>query len=92
MTENIELSLISNAIIRGNKHLYCFADALSLVEICHQNNIKVLGIDSFLITETKTQPFLEHSVDFSGIKDTYEVAKEFLEKKKDFGFMFEIVY
>lgn len=92
MKEYIELSLISKAIIRGNKHLYCFIDAMSLVEICHQNNIKVLGIDSFLITETKTQPFLEHSIDFSGIEETYEAAKDFLEKKRDFGFVFEIVY
>ncbi len=92
MRGNIEQSILSKAIIRGNTHYYEYKNAIELVDICHQNGLPVLGIDSFVVTETKTQPFMEHSIDLSDSQDSHETAKAFLNLKKDLGFVFEVVY
>ena len=92
MRDSIEESIISRAVIRANTHYYEYQDAIELVELCRQEGIPVLGIDSFIITETKTQPFLEHSVDLSDCEDTHDKATVFLEQKKEYGFLFEVVY
>jgi len=65
MSKNVEQSILSKAIIHGRTHYYKYEDALELVGICQQCNSTILGIDAFVITETKTQPFMEHSIDFS---------------------------
>ena len=92
MRASIEESIISRAVIRANTHYYEYQDAVKLVELCRQEGIPVLGIDSFIITETKTQPVMEHSIDISYCEDTYVKAKAFLESKKGYGFLFEVVY
>jgi hypothetical protein len=40
-------------------------DAIALVEAARDRVIRILGVDGFRITSNRTQPFLEHSVDFS---------------------------
>lgn len=99
----MEQSIISKAIIRANTHYYRYDDAIELINICQQNNRSILGIDSFIVTETRTQPFMEHSVDFTSSspaihsmianpEDSYDLAREFLKTKQNYGFVFEIVY
>lgn len=92
MNMNIEHPILSKAIIRGNTHYYGYENAVELIDICQQNGLPVLGIDSLIVTETKTQPFMEHSIDFSDSLNSYEDAKAFLNLKKDLGFVFEVVY
>jgi hypothetical protein len=98
MKDNVEQSIVHKAIIRGGIHFYMYSDALELIDICEKNGYPILGIDSFIVTEKKTQPFLEDSIDFSNSENTalfeksYESAKEFLKSKRSFGFVFEVVY
>ncbi len=92
MSLNIEHPILSKAIIRGNTHYYDYENAIELVNICQQNGLTILGIDSFIVTETKTQPFMEHSIDLSDSQNSYKDAKAFLNLKKDLGFVFEVVY
>jgi len=92
MSLNIEHRILSKAIIRGNTHYYGYENAIELVNICQHNGLTILGVDSFIVTETKTQPFMEHSIDLSDSQNSYEDAKAFLNLKKDLGFVFEVVY
>lgn len=95
MLKNVENPILDKAIIRANTHYYLFEDAIELVNLCQQYNLPVLGIDSFIITDTKTQPFMEHSIDYSNIlesQNSFDLARAFLESKKAYGFVFEIVY
>ena len=69
-------------------------DALAFIEAARQQQRPVLGVDSFLVTETITQPLMEHILDLSlgGLAaDTWSEARRFVEQRKDSGFMFEIV-
>lgn len=92
MSVNIEQPILSKAIIRGNVHYYAYENAIELVSICQQNSLPILGVDSFIVTQTKTQPFMEHSIDLSDSQNSYEDAKAFLDLKKELGFVFEVVY
>ena len=91
----IEKEIIANAIISGKTHLYTYPDALKLVENCEHNGFPILGIDSFKVLDAKTQPYMEHSVDWSNVvknENTFELARAFLKEKRKYGFVFEIVY
>lgn len=92
MSVNIEQPILSKAIIRGNAHYYAYENAMELVDICQKNRLPILGIDSFIVTKIKTQPFMEHSIDLSDSQNSYEDAKAFLNLKKELGFVFEVVY
>lgn len=92
MNNEIESSIISKAIIRAGIHFYSYDDALELIDLCQKGSLTILGIDSFIVTETTTQPLLEYSIDLSFSKNSYEQAKVFLELEKHKGFVFEVVY
>jgi hypothetical protein len=69
-------------------------DALAFIEAARQQQRPVLGVDSFLVTETTTQPLMEHILDLSvgGLPgDTWSEARRFVEQRRDSGFMFEVV-
>ncbi len=69
-------------------------DALARIESARQQRRPVLGIDSFIVTETTTQPLMEHILDLSvgGLPDdTWSEARRFVEQRKESGFMFEVV-
>jgi hypothetical protein len=69
-------------------------DALAFIESARQQQRPVLGVDSFVVTETTTQPLMEHILDLSvgGLPaDTWSEARRFVEQRRDSGFMFEIV-
>lgn len=72
------------------------SDALDFIEAARQASTPVLGIDTFIITETTTAPLLEHILDCSEgddlPADTWSVARRFVEVRRDSGFMFEIVF
>ncbi|MEF2964205.1 colicin E5-related ribonuclease [Paenibacillus sp. M1] len=87
--------LEDKAIIRGGISLFSTNDALELVQLCEDKNYNILGIDAFIITDTTTQPVMEHSVDFtynSSSSGNWSEAKEFIQQKADYNFVFEIVY
>lgn len=93
--KNIELAIMHRAIIRGQTRLYRFNDALFLVDMCEKNGVPILGVDSFFVTDSITLPQLEHSADFSlepSNVSSYELARAFLDSKKNLDFVYEIVY
>lgn len=92
-SHNLELALSDKAIARGGLNLYRHADAVHLVKLCKQHNVRILGVDAFVISDGCTRPVMEHSIDFSSqkIQDTEDVY-EFLEARKDLDFAFEIIY
>jgi len=69
-------------------------DTLAFIETARRQRRPILGIDSFLVTETTTQPLMEHILDLSvgGLPgDTWSEARRFVEQRRESGFMFEVV-
>ena len=89
--DTFEKDFSNKAVIRGGIYLYNFKDAIDLIERCRQFNKRILGIDAFIISETTTQPVSEHSAEFKG-QNNWQHAKEFIQKKKNEGLYFEVVY
>ena len=57
-----------------------------------KNQIPIHGIDAVKITTAYTQPFMEHSVDYSGNPDVWDEAIQFLESKSHLDLFFEVVF
>lgn len=69
-------------------------DALALIETARQQQQPIFGIDSFIVTESTTQPMMEHILDLSvgGLPDDpWSEARRFVQERRDLGFMFEVV-
>ncbi len=93
---DIEKQFHNKGILRGGILLLKAPDALEFVMRCRDNSIKILGIDAFIIANDKTQPLLEHSIDFSaflgGSKiSVFNEASEFLNERMNSDLYFEIV-
>ena len=91
----IEQEFKTKGILRGNAYRYQLEDAIAIINRCKELNKRILGIDSFIITEKVTQPFLEHSIDFKIASDNdniWDEAISFVKSKGNMGFVFEIVY
>lgn len=93
----IEKEFLEKVIRRNNLFLYKKDDALVVIERCKQQNVWILGIDSFLISGDYIQPFLEYSSDYSNLdkkNDVWKVASQFIADmiKKNNELVFEIVY
>jgi hypothetical protein len=92
--QDLEQSFAARGIGRGGVLMLSAPDALAFIEVARQQQTPVLGVDSFVVTETATQPLMEHILDLSvgGMPaDTWSEARRFIEQRKDSGFMFEIV-
>ena len=77
----VELLFLGKAIRRGT------------IIKCERQQVVILGIDGFYLTDTTTQPSMENSVDYSVRhfdKDLYQNAIRFLEER-DQNLHFEIV-
>jgi hypothetical protein len=69
-------------------------DAIVFIEAARQQQAPILGVDSFILTETTTLPLMEHMLDLSvdGLfDDTWSEALRFVKERQNFGFMFEVV-
>ncbi len=80
------------SIKRHGIELYNREDAINLVYLCQQENIKVLGIDAFILFGDAIQPSMENSIDLSYEENGYELAKKFLNDRVNTEFVYEIVY
>ncbi|MBP3685414.1 MAG: hypothetical protein J6J21_00105 [Clostridia bacterium] len=94
MNNTFEDLFSHKAIRRGRTDLYHYYEAKQLVECCEKNNVSVLGIDAFLLSDKCTRPVMEHSIDLSDKEESKRnaLAFEFLESKKNLDLFFEIVY
>lgn len=89
----VEKMFLSKAINRGGIYLYSKGNALQFVEECKRQDMAVLGIDSFYLTDSTIQPSLDNSIDFSTRsfeKRIFDEAIQFLKQRGD-DLYFEIV-
>ncbi len=93
-SNNFEDVLLDRAVTRGGLHLYRCCDAMLLVSLCNENNIQVLGIDAFFISNGNTHPKMENSIDLSSYNliEANRIAYRFLEKQTGIDLLFEVVY
>ena len=69
-------------------------DALDFIEAARQEHQPVFGVDAFRLTDTTTEPLIDHMLDLSGQPvpaDTWSEARQFVEERSSCGFMFEVV-
>jgi hypothetical protein len=79
-------------MMRGGIELLSARKAIQVIFECKLNKIPVLGIDAFIITSERTQPFLEYSRDTSiCAKSCYEDLIQFLRNISNEELVFEIV-
>lgn len=95
--KNLSLSknnITDKATIRGGLYLYNFSDAIDLITYCKDNNLSILGIDAFIISNDKTQPVSEHSIDYSvsSQNGNWDKAITFLQSKSSLNHMYEVTY
>lgn len=96
---NLEIDFInsnekSTLIISGNTILLPYQEANSYIQLCKEQKLQILGINSFQIERDKIIPiYNESSDDFDEftIEMSYVESKRFLDTKKNSGFWFEIV-
>jgi len=68
-----------------------------MVRRCRERGIEILGIDGFILTDTTTQPTMEHSIDLSGsrrpaaVADGWEKAERFIAERATTALFFEVV-
>jgi hypothetical protein len=89
----VEKLFLSKAINRAGIYLYAKENALNFVEECKKQDVTVLGIDSFYLTESTIQPSMDNSIDFSTAsigKGIFDEAIQFLKQRGD-DLYFEIV-
>jgi hypothetical protein len=89
---SIAREFINRGTLRGGVLLLEPSDALAMIERAEQLGVPVLGIDGFRMTETTTQPDMEHSIDLSSTgHGAWHEAGEFISARADRGLMFEVV-
>lgn len=89
----VEKAFLGKAINRAGIYLYSKRNALDFLEECKKQDVPVLGIDSFYLTESTIQPSMDNSVDFSTRsfeKKILDEAIQFLKQRGD-DLYFEIV-
>ena len=78
----------------------CFPPDIAMLVIreCKAQGVPIYGIDAVKITDTYTQPYMEHSIDYTAfpytnaiLDATWEDAIQFIESKTHLGLYFEIV-
>jgi hypothetical protein len=89
----IEQEFVAKGVVRGGTLILPAHHALELVRCCRERGIRVLGLDGFALTETTTQPVMEHSTDYSwpNDNDAWSRAESFLAERIDSGLQFEVV-
>ena len=80
-----------NGFYKNGILLFTKENAITYVNICRENSVKILGIDSFLVFNDFIQPSLENSIDFHNTdKNIYDLATDFILERSD-CFFFEVV-
>jgi hypothetical protein len=89
MLDFLSTELKSRALIRGRTPVFLASDALAVIHQAKVQRKTFLGIDGFVIKAGSTQPFQEHSVDFTdGVYaggDEYEFAIKFIQERVHLG-------
>ena len=90
---DFEQSFLARATDCGGLTLFKPSDALSLIAAARVHGVPVLGVETFLVTESTTEPQMDHILDLSGADaqcDTWSEAERFISERSTGGYLFEI--
>jgi hypothetical protein len=89
--DSIFLKYRSNAVVRGGVVMFPVKIAVALVNDLRVAGVRVLGVDGFVLSEHRTEPHLEHSLDCSGDSDVAATVLDLLKNKSNSDLFFEVV-
>ena len=94
MKDRVARKFDANAIKYGEMRFYFYSNAISVIDECESQQIKILGFNSFKLAAQGIQPFMEFSPDYSTLdkKLTWSKAREDISNYSKMDFVFEIVY
>ncbi|MFB0957514.1 MAG: hypothetical protein QMB61_00675 [Clostridiaceae bacterium] len=81
----------NHAIIPAYTPYFDAGTAIEIISECKKEQVQIYGIDAVKISEYGTQPFMEHSVDYSYVSNVWDEALTFIHSKQNLGLHFEIV-
>ncbi len=91
----LEDEFSSRATIRGGILMFQAFDAIDLIKEAQVRRLPILGVDTFRLGESTTEPLIEHMLDLSrkeiNLDTNWIEAIRFIEERKDNGFYFEVV-
>ncbi|MEM8949566.1 MAG: hypothetical protein AAGA21_00730 [Pseudomonadota bacterium] len=79
---------------RGGVLLLTPADAVAMIRRCREENIRVLGLDAFIVNEKTIQPVMAESIDYGDrddVDDRWSHAEAFVKARDGKGLSFEVV-
>ena len=83
------------ATIRGGILMFTADDAIALIDEAHKRRIRVLGIDTFRLTEKATEPQMDHTLELSNrgfyAEDDWDQCAEFIRQRAQHDFHYEVV-
>ena len=89
--ENVIAKFINHAKMSAKTPFFPPNIAILVINECKERGIPIYGIDAAKITDTYTQPFMEHSIDYSEMENVWDDAIQFIKSKKHLEMYFEIV-
>ncbi|QDT89947.1 hypothetical protein [Gimesia algae] len=91
----IQDEFLDKSVIDGFPPILNPVDAIALVRSCRTRKAKVLGIDGFHIIDSKMQPDMAESIDYSTnrkiVSDCWTEAEHFLQARIKSELVFEVV-
>jgi len=71
--------------------------AMQIIGECKNKKIPIYGIDAVKITDTYTQPFMEHSNDYTSfpgmcVENVWDDAMQFIKSREHLDLYFEVVF
>ena len=79
---------------RGGVLLLTPADSIDMVRRCREENVRVLGLDAFVLKQKTIQPVMAESIDYGDLDDVddrWSHAEAFLKAHDGKGLHFEVV-
>lgn len=92
MKDIIKSKYKRKAVIYDNIWMYFQNDALEIINECKTNKMNILSLEAFRISGKGIQPSQEHSIDFNQKEGNWEKSRDFLMKKENFDYLYEIWY
>ena len=94
--EELEAEFVPRGVLRSGILMLRPDEAIALVRRARAAQVSVLGMDAFRITERSTQPFMEHSTDYTTSSapapaDPWAEAEAFLSRYCETEFVFQVV-
>ena len=92
LSEDIEREFRSRTVVPGPTLFLDPEAALEPIRRATESGVRIPGIDGFVISEGKTRPSMEHSVDYSHCRDgVAEAAVDFVRSNSLHVTHFEVV-